>query len=491
MKHTTSYIITFIGYLFIICMLCLFANRRNKKLSDYFLGGRSLSGPITALGAGASDMSSWLLLALPGAIFVSGMNHIWMPIGLLIGAYCNWRFLSKRLRIYTEVANDSLTIPSYLDHRFKQHSHYIRACSAIIILIFFTLYCASSFVSGGLLFQVAFGLSFQQSLLVSSIIILIYTMIGGFLAINWIDFFQGTLMLLALIIVPLTTIIHVHNQHTLYNQLSHLPSDYFNPTKNITMISMISLLAWGLGYFGQPHILTRFMAIKTPNRLPQARRICMSWMFVSLLGATATGIIGRIFFDSGLASPNETFLYLTKSLFSPIISGILFSAVLSAMMSTVAAQLLTSSSALIADFYAVFIRKTASQKELVIIARLCVIISAAAALHLALNEKNTLFLLVKYAWSGIGASFGPIIIASLFWKRTTSQGAIAGITIGAITVILWKTFLSPLGGFWQLNEIIPGFIFSCLAIFIASLISNKPKASVTNEFEQVLQLSTR
>tara|TARA_B100001093_G_scaffold519910_2_gene611344 strand:- start:3440 stop:4858 length:1419 start_codon:yes stop_codon:yes gene_type:complete len=468
--------------------MCLIANRRNQRLSDYVLGGRGLSAPVTALGAGASDMSSWLLLAFPGAIFVSGMNHIWMPIGLLIGAYCNWRFVSKPLRIYTEIANDSLTIPSYLDHRFKQHSHYIRACSAIIILIFFTLYCAASFVSGGLLFQVAFGLSFQQSLLISSVIILIYTMVGGFLAINWIDFFQGTLMLLALIIVPLTAIIHVHNQHILYNELSHLPLDYFNPIKNITIVSMISLLAWGLGYFGQPHILTRFMAIQTPKRLPQARRICISWMFVSLLGATATGIVGRIFFDSGLANPEETFLHLTESLFTPIISGILFSAVLSAMMSTVAAQLLTSSSALIADFYVVFLRKTASQKELVIVARLCVIISSAAALHLAFNEKNTLFLLVKYAWSGIGASFGPIIITSLFWRRTTSQGAIAGITMGAITVILWKTFLSPLGGFWGLNEVIPGFTASSLAVIVASLLSKKPCPEVLTEFSKVHDL---
>ncbi len=490
MHHTISYLTAFSIYFVVIIILCLIANRRNQRLSDYVLGGRSLSGPITALGAGASDMSSWLLLALPGTIFVHGINQCWMPIGLFVGAYLNWKFIAKRLRIYTEIAQDSLTIPSFLDHRFKRHSHLIRAITAIVVLVFFTLYCAASFVSGALLFQVAFKMPYQTALIMSGIIILVYTMIGGFLAINWIDFFQGSLMLLALIIVPYFTMMHLHDQHTFTTALSHVPAHYFQPLHQASLLPIISLLGWGVGYFGQPHILTRFMAIRKPNHLKQARRICMTWMFISLLGAIATGITGRLFFHTGLANPEQTFLALTQSLFPPLIAGALFSAVLSAMMSTVSAQLLTSSSALIADFYAVFLRRHASQKELVTVGRLCVLISAAAAIFFASNQKNTLLLLVQYAWGGIGASFGPIIIASLFWKRTTSQGALAGIIIGATTVIGWKTFLTPLGGFWTLYEIIPGFIFSGIAIIIATLLSRPPHQAVLEEFEEVKRLAS-
>ncbi len=488
MQQTWYTLGTFAIYFLIIIALCLIANQKNKQLKNYVLGGRGLSGPITALGVGASDMSTWLILALPGALFLDGLNHIWIPIGLLIGAFLNWRLVAKRLRIYTEIANDSLTLPSFFDHRFKQTSKLMRATTATIILIFFTVYCSASFLSGALLFQIIFHLPFITALWLSGLIILSYTTIGGFLAVNWIDFFQGSLMLIALIVVPLVTFLNLHHHHTWSNHLHQLPQDFFHPLHQASFLSIISLMGWGLGYFGQPHILMRFMAIKDPNKLKQSTRICMLWMCAALLGAVATGILGRIFLTAGLTNPEQTFLILSQQLFPTIIAGLLFSAVLSAMMSTVSAQLLASSSALINDFYAVFIRKTAGEKELVLMGRLCVGLCALVALILAANGQRSILSLVQYAWAGIGAAFGPAVLGCLYWSRMTGQGALMGVLTGAITVIIWRAALSHFGGIWAINEIIPGFLLSSCAIIVASLFNAKLQNKVVSEFNTMLQL---
>lgn len=483
MSQEVSYLIIFSVYFMVIGVLCYLANRYNSKLSDFVLGDRRLNGPIAALGAGASDMGGWLLLALPGAIFVFGINHIWMPIGLFIGAYLNWRFVSARLRTYTEVANNSLTIPAYLDNRFKDNSTLLRALTALVVLIFFTFYAAAGFVSGAVLFQTAFHMNYQTALWVSALIVIAYTAIGGFLAISWIDFFQGTLMFFALVITPFIIYHHLGNFHAIQSTLTHINPNFLHPLTGLSAITVISLLGWGLGYFGQPHILVRFMAVKSIKELPSARRICMTWMGLSLLGAVGIGLLGHAYYSQGIHNPERIFLEVAQSFFVTLAAGVLLSAVLSAVMSTVSAQLLAASSALTADFYSRFFRKKAKEKELVIVSRLCVVGIAVISILLASNPNGSILQLVGYAWAGLGAAFGPVILFSLFWKRMTRNGCIAGILAGTITVIIWKIFIVPLGGWHALYEIIPGFIAGTIAIVGVSLLSTPPCEVMQTEFD--------
>ncbi len=489
MSQETVYSITFAIYFLIIIALCFLANRYNDKLSDYVLGGRRLNGPITALAAGASDMSGWLLLALPGAVFTYGLNHIWMPVGLILGAYLNWRFVSARLRSYTEIAGNALTIPAYFENRFRDHASLLRALTAVVVLIFFTFYSAAGFVSGAELFRVAFDLNYHGALWISALIIMAYTAIGGFLALSWIDFFQGTLMFFALIITPLVTYHHLGNIHTIAQSLNDVSVGYLQPLNSISLVGIVSLIAWGFGYFGQPHILVRFMAIRSVNELPSARRICMLWMSVSLIGAVLTGLVGHAYFTSGISNAEEIFLNLAEVLFPAVITGVLFSAVLSAMMSTVSAQLLAAASAVVADFYQRFFRRQAAERELVIISRLCVFAIALIAISIAYNPEGTILELVSYAWGGLGAAFGPIVLLSLFWKRMTRNSAVVGILVGAITVIVWKLFISPVGGWFAIYEIIPGFLLNTFAIIIVSLLDKKPPIAVQAEFDQAIKHS--
>lgn len=479
-----EYIVTLSIYFLIIFALCYFANKRTRDLSDYVLGHRSLSGPIVALGAGASDMSGWLLLALPGAVFVHGLNQIWMPIGLLCGAYLNWRLVSPRLRAYTEIANNALTIPAYFDNRFHDTTRVLRLVTAAAILIFFTVYASAGFVSGALLFESAFHLSYHTALWISAVFVIIYTAFGGFLAISWIDFFQGSLMFFALIITPLYTLHHMGGWHKAFHQLMPLGAGYLQPLHGMTTIGLLSLLGWGLGYFGQPHILVRFMAIRSVKELPTAWRICMSWMFIGLVGAVVTGLVGHAYYTRGLLHPEGTFLLLAKSMFLPWVTGILLAAVLSAIMSSSSAQLLISSSALTEDMFHRFLRRRASQSELVFISRLMVGAIALVAIGLAYNPKNSILELVSYAWGGLGAAFGPVILGSLFWRRMKRMGAISGIAVGALTAIVWKSVLSHYGGVFAIYEIIPGALLATFSIITVSLLGSAPSEQICCEFDQ-------
>lgn len=486
MSQYAAYLITFSIYFMVIVFLCLVANRYNARLSDYVLGDRKLSGPIAALGAGASDMGGWLLLALPGAVFAFGLNQIWMPIGLFIGAYLNWRFVAERLRTYTEQANNSLTIPAYLDNRFRDNSTLLRAITALVVLLFFTFYAAAGFVSGAVLFQAAFGLNYSVALWVGAAIVMLYTAVGGFLALSWIDFFQGSLMFFALIITPIVTFTHLGSLHSIELQLDHINANYLHPLAGLSLVGILSLLGWGLGYFGQPHILVRFMAVKSVKEIPAARRICMTWMGLSLLGAICTGLLGHVFFGASLKNPEKVFLALATHLFIALAAGVLLSAVLSALMSTVSAQLLAASSALTADFYYRFLRREASQKELVIMSRVAVIIIALVAMWIAAsNVQGSILSLVAYAWGGLGAAFGPSVLFSLFWKRMTRKGAIAGVLTGATTVVIWKMYLSHFGGWFGLYEIIPGYLFGSLAIVVTSLLDHQPCETIKLLFNRV------
>ncbi len=458
------------------------AAKLTSNLSDYVLGGRRLTPGVAALSAGSSDMSGWLMLGLPGAMYVSGMGSIWLAVGLAMGAYLNWQFVAKPFRVYTEVSNDSITVPDYFENRFRDHSKILRVISAVIILVFFTFYTSSSLVGGAILLESSFGMDYRLALWVGAAVILSYTLFGGFLAASWTDFIQGILMFLALIIIPIVAIVELGGWNETVNTIGSMDPSYLNVYSGATFVSVVSLLAWGLGYFGQPHIIVRFMGIRSTKDIPKARLIGMSWMVISLFGAILVGFSGIAFFaDAPLENSETVFIMFSQILFNPWVAGFLLAAILSAIMSTVDSQLLVSSSALAQDFYKAIFRKSASQKEEMIVGRIAVLGIALLAVLLGYDRDSKVLELVSYAWAGFGAAFGPVIILSLFWKRMTRNGALAGIIVGAATVIIWKQLS---GGFFELYELAPGFIFAGLAIIIVSLLGKEPPQEVQSEYDE-------
>lgn len=459
------------------------AYKRTSNLSDYMLGGRTLGPAVTALSAGASDMSGWLMMGLPGAMYATGISASWIAIGLTIGAWLNWIYVAPRLRTYTEIANDSITIPGYLENRFKDKSKVLRLVSGLVILIFFTFYVSSGMVSGGVLFQSTFGLDYHTGLWLVSGVVIAYTLFGGFLAVSWTDFVQGIIMVLALVLVPLVTIFHIGGIGPAFDTPKSIDPALLNIFTGTSFLGIVSLFAWGLGYFGQPHIIVRFMAISSVKEIKKATRIGMGWMIFSILGAMFTGFLGITYFSQTgqvLDDPETVFILLGEILFHPIITGFLLAAILAAIMSTISSQLLVTSSSLTEDIYKTFFRREASDKELVFMGRLSVLVIAVIALALSWEKNATILDLVGYAWAGFGSAFGPLILMSLYWKRMTSWGALAGMLVGAATVIIWSS--AGLSGF--LYEMVPGFAASLIAIIIVSLITAKPSREVETEFEQ-------
>ncbi|WP_088103303.1 sodium/proline symporter PutP [Halalkalibacter urbisdiaboli] len=499
-----STIITFVVYLIGMLFIGLLAYRLTSNLKDYVLGGRRLNGSVAALSAGASDMSSWLLLGLPGAMYVGGMGEIWIAVGLAIGAYLNWQFLASRLRTYTFIAKDSITLPEFLENRFHDRSKLLRMISALVILIFFAFYTSSGLVAGALLFEASFGMTYTQALWIGALVIISYTFLGGFLAVSWTDFFQGILMFLALIIVPAVAISSLGGWSETVDAVGAVDPAYLDAFQGATFIGVVSLLAWGLGYFGQPHIITRFMAVKSLKEIPKARAVGMTWMILSLFGAIYTGFVGIAYFST--AGPNaaplaegahETvFIMFTQVLFNPWVAGFLLAAILSAIMSTIDSQLLVSSSALAEDVYKGYLRKNASEKELVWVGRIGVVVIALIAILLAYHPESSVLDLVGYAWAGFGAAFGPVLLLALFWKRMTRNGALAGMIVGGATVIIWAELDNILSLFGVskeaidqmvilgLYEIIPGFILAGLASIIFSVIDEEPSKEIQEEFER-------
>lgn len=463
------------------------AYKRTSNLSDYMLGGRTLNPAVTALSAGASDMSGWLLMGLPGAMYVQGLSASWIVIGLVLGAYANWVYVAPRLRVYTEVANDSITIPAFLENRFGDTSKLLRLISGLVIMVFFTFYVSSGLVSGAVLFQNSFGMSYHTGLWIVAGVVVAYTLFGGFLAVSWTDFVQGLIMFIALILVPVVTLFHTGGVGDTMTTIHHVNPDLLNLFKGTSLLGVISLFAWGLGYFGQPHIIVRFMAISSVREMKSARRIGMGWMIFSIVGAMLTGLFGIAYFaETGkeLANPETVFIKLGEILFHPFITGFLLAAILAAIMSTISSQLLVTSSSLTEDMYKVLFRRSASDKELVLIGRLSVLAVSLIAAALAYEQNDTILRLVGYAWAGFGASFGPVILLSLCWKRMTKWGALAGMVAGATTVILWtqSAYLKNL-----LYEMVPGFAASLLAIVVVSLVTKQPSAQVTEQFDQFKQ----
>lgn len=484
-----SYLISsIVVYMLAMIFIGYYAYRRTSSHSDYMLGGRGLTPGVAALSAGASDMSGWLLMGLPGAIFNEGFRASWIAIGLALGAYINWLYVAPRLRTFTEVANNSITIPGYFENRFEDKTRVLRIFSSLVIFIFFTFYVASGMVAGGVLFNEILGYSYTTGVIVLVGVTLIYTLVGGFLAVSWTDVVQGLIMMTALILVPIVTLITIGGPNEVVSEVRAIDPSMLNVFTGMSAVSIISFLGWGLGYFGQPHIIVRFMALTSSKGAKKARHIGMSWMIISLIGAVLTGLIGFSYYSQqgmDISDPETIFIQLGTILFHPLITGFILAALLAAVMSTISSQLLVTSSSLTDDLYKTFFRRAASERELVLVGRLSVLAVTGIALGIAWAQPGTILDMVSYAWAGFGASFGPVVLLSLFWSRMNTWGAVAGIISGAVTVVLW----SSLGASEVLYELIPGFAVSTIMVYAISLVTSPPSKQVVDQFNKVKELS--
>ena len=478
-----STIVTFLIYFVVLLGIGLYFFRRSQSIEDYLLGGRGMGAWVTALSAQASDMSGWLLMALPGAVYLGGMSQVWIAIGLFAGTVLNWRFVAARLRIYTQRAN-AITLPCFFEERFRDPTGLLRTVSAIIILIFFTIYASAGLNAAGKLFESTFNVKYQTAVIIGGLIIVFYTFLGGFLAVCWTDLFQGMLMVIAIVVAPAVAYRNVGGAGAIENAMAikNISTSLMPRDTRVPLLVILSTMAWGLGYFGQPHILARFMSVKSLTKLKESMVIAIVWVFVSLAGAVIVGLIATAMFDNLTGGEEEkVFIYMIKDLFNPWIGGVLLAAILSAIMSTIDSQLLVSSSALTEDFYQKAIKKNASQREVVLVGRICVIIISVVALILALKRDDTIFAIVSYAWGGFGAAFGPVVLFALFSRKTTWVSALAGMVAGTVVLVVWKK--TGLGQ-WM-YEIVPGFVANCLVISVVNLFVEQEDEAVLSKYDEV------
>lgn len=469
-----------------------YAFRRTRdNLDGYLLADRGLKPWIAALSAGASDMSGWLLMGLPGAVYLLGMDQAWIFIGLLIGAWLNWKLLAPRLRAYTEVADDAITIPSFLGRRLKDSSNVLRITCGIIILLFFTFYVSSGMVASGKFFDTSFGVSYTTGMLIVATVTMLYTLIGGFLGASLTDVAQGTMVVIALLAVPVIGIVNLGGIGPTIDGVRAFDANHLSLVSGASVLGIISAAAWGLGYFGQPHIIVRFMALRSPADAPIARRIGISWMALCGIGAVGTALVGAAYYGrDGLSDPETVFLGLSQALFHPFVAGLVLAAVLAAIMSTISSQMIVCSSALVEDLYKLILAKTGrrepSQKTYVQLGRLGVLAIAIIAMLLALDPESSVLSLVAFAWAGFGAAFGPVIILALYWRRLTTPGALAGIITGAAVVFVWgQTALSD-----RLYEIVPGFVAAfVLAVVVSLMTPRTDAAAIDAEFAASVELA--
>lgn len=481
-------------YFLVMIGIGVYAYTKTSDHEGYMLAGRQMPPWTAALSAGASDMSGWLMMGLPGAIYAAGLIEAWIAIGLTIGAWLNWAFVAPRLRAYTEVAKNSLTIPSFFENRLHDGSRSLRVASGGIVLVFFTFYVSSMMVAGGEFFRLAFDVSYINGMLIVVAVTLGYTMLGGFLGASLTDVVQGLMMMAALIVIPVAAVITIGGWGETTDAIREVNPDQLSLLSGTsltaaTVVSIISAMAWGLGYFGQPHIIVRFMAMRDAGSARSARRIGISWMAISLAGAVACGVIGVAFFastDSALDNPELVVLAMGEALLHPLIVGFVFAAVLAAIMSTVSSQLIVCSSAFVEDLYKVF-RPEAGQRMLLNLSRLCVLAVAVIATVLAINPSGTILELVAFAWAGFGAAFGPVVLLSLFWRRLTNWGALAGMVSGAATVFLWSSYGPELYGV-ALYELVPGFLVATVVAVVVSLMG-RPDPDVEREFDAAVDLA--
>lgn len=480
-------LVTFIVYFVLLLGIGFYFYRKSVSIEDYLLGGRGMGAWVTALSAQASDMSGWLLMALPGAIYAYGMGKVWIPIGLFLGTVLNWKLVAGRLRVYTQ-KTDTITLPCFFEQRFGDPTGLLRIVSAIIILIFFTIYASSGLMATGKLFESTFGIQYRTAVIVGGGIIIAYTFLGGFLAVCWTDLFQGMLMVLALIIVPTAAYLKVGGMETISEAMKlKQVSTSLLPAKGIAgPIAIISAMAWGLGYFGQPHILTRFMSVKSVKKLPESMTIAIIWVFLSLTGAVIIGFVGIGMFENLAVDQGEhekVFIYMIGKVMHPWLAGVMLAAILSAIMSTIDSQLLVSSSALTEDFYQKAIKRDATEKEIILVGRICVIIISVIALTLALRPSGTILGIVAYAWGGFGAAFGPLVLFGLFSKKTGWQSALAGMVMGTVVLVVWKQV--GLGEY--MYEIVPGFIANCLTIFLVNIAIGQKDEKILRQYQDVVR----
>ncbi|WP_028281205.1 sodium/proline symporter PutP [Arthrobacter sp. H5] len=475
--------------LYMLAMLGIgwYAYRKTSDLDDYMLAGRGLKPGVAALSAGASDMSGWLLLGLPGAIYLSGLVEVWIAIGLTIGAWLNWKFVAPRLRSYTEVANNSITVPSFLENRLKDTSRILRVVSGVIILVFFTFYVSSGMVAGGVFFESSFNSDYTIGMVVVATVTITYTLFGGFMGATFTDVAQGLLMLVALIIVPIIGFVQVGGFEGLTTSINAVDPSMLNLVAGGSVLAIISAAAWGLGYFGQPHIIVRFMAMRTPQDATAGRRIGVSWMILTVLGAISTALVGIAYFEQNpqltLEDPEAVFLSLSQAFFHPFVAGIVLAAVLAAVMSTISSQLVVCSSALVEDLYNMVSKRTLTPKQGVVLGRLGVLVVAIVAIVLASGRNESILSLVAFAWAGFGASFGPTILLALFWKKLTMPGALAGMLAGAVVVFTWGN--SPLAG--VMYEIVPGFFLNVIIAAVVSRMTWKHNHQIEAEFDEAVR----
>ncbi len=495
--------LAFILYLALMVVVGAVYAKTNKSSEDYFLGGRNLGGFVAALSAQASDMSGWLLMGLPGSVYALGTGQSWIAIGLFIGTVCNWLFISKRLRRYTIRANNSLTLPTYFENRFHDKKRILLLVSSVTIVIFFLVYTASALAAGGKLFNLVFGVDYRVAMTIGAAVILVYTFMGGFMAVCTTDFIQGTLMLVGLLAVPLVALhfVGTGNLASIIEEsnVAGGASSYLNILHNggkpHRFIDIISQLAWGFGYMGMPHILVRFMAVKDEQELKKSKGIAILWVTLSLFFACVIGVVGRAYLYPKVLEGGQTenvfieviIKMFTSDLTMPVVGGIFLCGILAAIMSTADSQLLVSASSVAEDIYRGFLRKDADNKTVMRVSRITVLVIAVLAYLIALDPNSSIMGLVSNAWSGLGSAFGPTVLLSLFWKRTNFHGAVAGIVTGALTVIVWDYIPlvggQTLGTATGLYSLVVGFGLSLLAIIVVSLLTPPPTAEMLQEFE--------
>ncbi len=499
---TIAVLIAFALYLCIMIGIGIWSMKKTSSTEDYFLGGRGLSGWVAALSAQASDMSGWLLMGLPGSIYAFGTGQSWIAIGLFIGTVCNWLLISKRLRRYTIIANNSMTLPEFFENRYRDKKKIILTISSIVIVIFFLVYTASALASGGKLFHAVFGIDYHIALAIGAVVILVYTFLGGFLAVCTTDFIQGMLMLVGLMIVPIFAYSFLDGNFKDQILASGVAGGYDsymslfeNGGKPYRFIDILSQLAWGLGYCGMPHILVRFMAIKNEKELKKSSAVAIIWCFLSLVAACVIGVLGRAYFaDNILEDSENVFIQMINSVFNsklaiPFIGGIFICGILAAIMSTADSQLLVCASSVSKDIYKNIVKPDADDKKLLLVSRVTVIIVSVLAFIIAWNPDSSIMGLVSDAWAGLGSAFGPLVVASLFWKRANLNGAVAGIISGGLTVIIWdyipiingQTIYAATG----IYSLLVGFFISLLFIIVVSLCTKAPEQEIIDEFNKV------
>ncbi len=497
---TIAILVVFIAYLLMMILVGVFSMTKTNSTEDYFLGGRGLGSWVAALSAQASDMSGWLLMGLPGSVYAMGTGQVWIAIGLFTGTVLNWLVISKRLRRYTIIANNSLTLPEFFQNRFHDKKKILLGISSAVIVVFFLVYTASALASGGKLFNTVFGIDYHIALAIGAIVILVYTFLGGFLAVCNTDFIQGMLMFVALLAVPIVAynMIGTDFSSALLQSGVTNADDYMslfsNGGKPYTFVDIISQLAWGLGYCGMPHILVRFMAIRSEREIKKSSVIAIVWVAISLFAACSIGLIGRALLGGKLADSENVFIEMIQHVFSDnmiliLIAGLFLCGVLAAIMSTADSQLLVCASSVSKDIYKNIINPKAEDKKVLRISRITVVVIAVLAFLIAWNPDSSIMALVSDAWAGLGSAFGPLVVCSLFWKRTNLPGAVAGILSGGIFVIIWD-YIPIAGGdtlyaATGIYSLLLGFFISLACIVLVSLCTKKPEQKVLDEFDAV------